>query len=224
MTTWLPPDVAYSQRRLEAMEQALGSWEFNLRHNDRINLHVADDGSSPEDFEAIKDLVAPIWDRGIVTYSQQQRRGVGASLNAGLREAFQRSPIALHAVDDWQLLSALNLGPWVSFLEDEAYAPGMVRFFPHPDLTGEIKHVPPHGWAVHLDGHHFVFATRPCLWHQRFFDRYDWFAEGLNALDTELDFNVRVCQKEQPEQPIWLALPEQWRPIEAGSLAEVVPG
>lgn len=222
MTTWIP-EGKQGRDRLAAEELCLNSWQEHLINKDAIHLHLADDGSTPYDFAQIRNFVDN-WKMGQVTYSKQDRRGVGASLNVGLKKAFENSPIVLHAVDDWELLDDLWLTPWVSFMEDVNYDVGAVRFFPHPYLTGEIRHIPPHGWAMMLERHHYVFATRPSLWHKRMFDALGYFKEEVSALDCETDFNYRICKPPHKiGDRIWLAIPELWRPKETGSLSALVP-
>lgn len=222
MTTWIPPGKQ-GQERLKAEEICLMSWREHLINKDAIHLHIADDGSLDDDMYQIMKMARENWDLGEITYSQQDRNGVGASLNAGLKKAFERSPIVLHAVDDWELLDDLWLTPWVDFLEDTnpEYDAAALRFFPHPDLKGKIRHIPPHGWAMILEKHHYVFGLRPSLWHKRLFDSAGYFKEGVSAIECEADFNERVCQP--LEECIWLALPELWRPRETGSLSELTP-
>lgn len=223
MTTWIP-EGEQGQARLAVEEICLESWREHLINNGAIHLHVADDGSAPEYMRVIYRMAPRIWDLGEVTFSQQLRHGVGASLNEGLKTAFRRSPMVFHAVDDWELLGDLDLTPWISFAEDPNYDVGAIRFFSHPDLTGTIRHVPPHGWAIALDKHHYVFATRPSLWHKRLFDALGYFKEDCSALECEADFNEKACRYPQQEgEMIWLALTELWRPRESGSLSEVVP-
>lgn len=227
-TTWLPP--GNERARLDAIQTAISSWRRYLRYDSgEIHLHVSDDGTVKNPWGIyLRQTITEAWGlwRKSVTFSRQERCGVGASLNAGLCAAFQRSPIVLHAVDDWELLAPLDLTPWVNFLNDPNYDVGMVRFFPHPDLEGTVRHIPPHGWAVALQRHHFVFGFRPCLWHKRFFDALGYFDEGVSSFDAEAQFNRRLTWRPPAVAAgwIWLALPEQWRPIETGSLAAVVPG
>lgn len=233
-TTWLPP--GNERPRLDAFKKAIRSWSMNLA-NVPLYLHVADDGTDPYWFAVLKEEIEDCWysfytENTEITYSQQHRKGVGASLNAGLQQAFERSPIVFHAVDDWECLSYLDLKPWADMMEDNEYRPGVIRFFPHPDLTGTVKHVPPHGWAVELDRHHFLFGFRPALWHEGLFKAHGIFKENVSSFSTEYEFNERVCASYTNvlHRPAlygprhYLALPEIWRPIETGSLAGVVPG
>lgn len=230
-TTWLPQDADHARRRQAAFETALESWRGFLHNEGKIHLHLADDGSGllMNDLYAMaQDIWPPVM--GDVTYTQQYRKGVGASLNAGLQATFARGRrIVLYAVDDWELLSDLDLTPWAAMLNDGEFDAGMIRFFPHPWLAGEIQ-VTPHGWAIKLERHHFAFGFRPALFHQRMFDGqlrgYGWFEEGVSSFDAEIAFNDKVCSP-RPNggygPNIWLALPDYWRPIETGSLAGIVP-
>lgn len=227
-TTWLPP--GNEKKRLRAAEQAIRSWGQNLKYDGQIHLVVSDDGTEEPFWEELKEECIWLWrvynPSAYVSFTQQVRQGVGASLNKGLRAAFElHGPIVLHAVDDWELLQPLDLNPWVNFLQDRNYDTGMVRFFAHPDLTGTFRFIPPHGWAVVLDRHHYVFSFRPCLWHKRFFDNLGYFEEGVSALDAEKIFNDKIVgQYPQFEgEHIWLALPEVWRPLDSIELSSIVP-
>jgi len=224
MTTWIP-EGQQGKDRLKAEYECLFSWNNNLKYSDQINLHIQDDGSKQEDYDKVIMQAHEIWKRGDISWGQQKRKGVGASLNNGIFTAFKSSEIVLNAVDDWELLQVLDLDPWVNFLKDPQYEVGMVRFFAHPDLTGTIKHIPPHGWAMKLDWHHYVFSFRPCLWNKKFFEVWGEFEENRSALGSEEEFNNRLVRNGRlgEDAAVWLALPELWRPFETGSLADMVP-
>lgn len=215
-TTWLPP--GQEMQRWHDFKKAYVSWYENLKYDGNIHLHIADDGTEEPWWDSLQKAI--LWDKGNLTFSQQQRHGVGASLNAGLNKAFETSPIVLHAVDDWELLQPLDLNTWVNFIEDNNYVVDVVRFFGHPDLTGTIKHIPPHGWAVKLDNHHYAFATRPCLWKKSMFDFLGYFKEDVSAIEVEQDFNFKAMQN---GMNIWMAIPELWRHIGVESNSDLVP-
>lgn len=221
MTTWLPGGQA-STARLGAIKTALRSWKQNLWLNARLHLHVADDGSSAEDMAFLESLVGSIWNRGDITWSQQPRHGLGASLNAGLEVAFGRGPAVFHAVDDWQLLAPLDLTPWVKLLLEPDVA--MVRFFPHPNTIGRTLPTP-YGWVVELspDQGGYLFGFRPALWHRRLLGERPWFAEGVSALECERVFNDSYLGEAARRGRIVLGLPEVWRPLESVELSAINP-
>lgn len=223
-TTYFPPDQR-GQQRLETFKKALQSWCDNLYSDgSNISLHMADDGSAQELFDEAVEAVNLRWFEGGVTVSRQERYGVGASLNQGLRQAFEFSPLALYIVDDWELLDPLDLLPWASLLErDESL--GAIRLGPaHPDLTGMIKHDPHTGqFYVVLDRHHFVLGHRPIIYHKRLIDQLGWFPEGVNAFECERQYNERFCYPLSPHK-VALALPELWRHISDIELADIEPG
>lgn len=217
-TIWLPPGKEFE--RAQEFVRASRSWQQHLKFDGNIHLHIADDGSQDDENFNIVRYIGNSWGLGEVGWSKQERHGVGASLNTGLKQSFKYSPIVLHAVDDWEILQDLDLNKWVEFMEDPDYNVGMLRFFGHPDLTGTVKHIPPYGWAINLDHHHYVFATRPCLWHKRLFDSLGYFKEDVSAIEVEQDFNKRVIER---KSNIWMAIPELWRHIGAESYSELVP-
>ena len=220
-TTWLPPGID-GLKRLDAVTLALKSWRENLIYDGELRLHVADDGTGPHHFERLQSVVSSIWSQ--VWYTQQSRQGVGASLNQGLKSSWLISPLVLYAVDDWRVIEKLDLTPWADLLiqfEDV----GLVRFFPHPDLSGWIRYfwdMQPTQHGLVLDRHHYAFATRPFLGHKRFFDTYGSFTENVNAYQVEEDYNRSFCNMEGPN--IVLALPPIWEPIDSVELAGVQPG
>ena len=123
------------QERITLAEKALRSWENFLCYSayNYINLHIADDGSTLD-----WDIV-DIWPGGNVSYSHQERKGVGASLNAGFKKAFETSPIVLYAVDDWKLMYDIDITHWVKVLMEREDV-GMVRLGPpHPNIRGSVE-------------------------------------------------------------------------------------
>lgn len=232
-TTWLPP--GYEELRATTFHRAVRSWSSNLNYDGEIGLHVADDGSDSKSFQRL--IVEPLnWLRGPVTFSSQDRHGVGASLNAALRQT-DDTPLILHAVDDWEVIESFDLSIWADILlrnEDV----GMVRFFPHPDLTGKIRRFRKFteeedaniskglgGWghySLELDRHHFAFATRPFLAHRRFFDRYGTFLENVSACEAEQHYNETFC-RETDGPKVLLALPQHWEQLYSVALSDVKP-
>src|SRR5688572_18409275 len=99
MTTWIP-EGQQGKDRLKAEYECLFSWNNNLKYSGLINLHIQDDGSKKSDYDKIIAQAHEIWKRGDISWGQQKRKGVGASLNNGISEAFKSSQIVLHAVDD----------------------------------------------------------------------------------------------------------------------------
>lgn len=219
-TTWAPKGPVGESRGLST-RQAILSWERHLKYGALLCLHIADDGSDHELYCKGYEFLpwaSPPWN---VTFSRQDRRGVGASLNVGLAAAFARSPLALYAMDDWALTEDLVLDPWARLLL-ESEDIGMVRLGPpHPGLFGEVL-MTPHGWVLALDRHHFVYSYRPALLHQRFLEAYGSFDEGCTALECERSYNERFCAA--PAGPgIVLALPHPWQHLGGVEVGDVEP-
>lgn len=215
MTTWLPNNED-GYKRLNILQKCLISWHENLIHDDDIFLHVADDGSDDSMTVALKNAVLECWPRHGTRFTRQERHGVGASLNKGIRES--PTDIVLHAVDDWELLKPLDIRPWVSLLEIPDIAG--FRLFPHPDLSGKIQYM---GgvYAMKLDRHHFAFATRPSLWHKRMFQAYGKFEEQVSAYECERLYNLNYCLGKGPD--LWMALPDEWRHVDGVELGDITP-
>jgi hypothetical protein len=217
MTTWMPEGPVGESRRSSA-RAALTSWRLHLDYEGELRLHIADDGSPVEDL--IKSVGARYDGFWPTTTSRQQRRGVGASLNAGLKASWGNSPLAAYFVDDWGLAAPFDLTPWAELLaEDETV--GMVRLGPpHPWIEGQVEH---HleGWWMRLKRGFYAFAHRPALYHQRFFDAYGYFEEGVNAFECEQIYSERFNRSQGPD--IVYALPYPWVHLGVTEVGGVVP-
>jgi glycosyltransferase involved in cell wall biosynthesis len=208
MTTWF-----VHPERVRVAEQTLKSWNDKLIYEGNIHLHVADDGSElewkPESF----------WKRSDITYSRQERHGVGASLNRGFKQAYETSPYVLYMVDDWRLNTPFDITPWVHVLKTR-HDVGIVRLGPpHPHLFGRIEPITElwQGWALRLDRHGLVVGHRPEIFHKRMTNYYGWFDERINAQECERLYSVRwAADSNGPD--IVLALPHPWFHIDQADL------
>lgn len=246
-TTWAP-EGPVGDSRLESFRRALLSWG-DLHYDGPLYLHVADDGSREAlilDGGEVGGLAAPIRlaAREVfagfeeISSTQQHRKGVGASLNAGLAAAFDRTPLALYLVDDWELTEPLDLTPWAKLLLRDRNV-GCVRLGPpHPGISGRVDMFE-EGFAIRLDPANggFVMGHRPALYHQRFHERYGWYAEGESAYEVERLFNEHFCREAsalrlehiagwnlgKEEVDILYALPVPWQHIGEAEVGDITP-
>ena len=192
-TTWFPKGPIGESRK-EYAKEAILSWEEWLYYDGIINLHIADDGSFSDYLEDLVEFLSKWWTRGAVSRSRQERHGVGASLNAGIKVA---DKLFAYFVDDWKLTGEMDLTPWATLLLREERV-GMVRLGPpHPYIAGKVEMFN-EGWALVLERHHFAFGHRPALYHKRMIEAYGYFEEDVNALECERSYNLRFCSYEVP--------------------------
>lgn len=205
VTTTYYPDSERGKKRAITALYCIESWQKYLKYDGNLYIIVADDGS----------------EINMVGYdTRQERGGIGASLNAGFKKAFEKSDIAMYIVDDFMLHEEIDITPWVELLKDHQNI-GMVRIgMPHPGLTGEIQ-LYPDGWLMLLNKHNYAYAMRPALFHKRFFDAYGWFQEGINCWECERIYNEHVCAMKGPE--IVYALPCPWTHEDILPLGQVEP-
>lgn len=196
MTTWFT-----DAQRVKVALETLSSWDKYLIYAGKIHLHIADDGST------VGWTPDAVW-KGMITYSRQERQGVGASLNAGFKEAFETSPVVLYMVDDWQLTQPFDITPWVRLLVEREDV-GIVRLGPpHPHLKGTIMPLTEEwqGWGLVLDRYGLAVGHRPELFHRRWIEYYGWHDENINAQECERLASVRYA--DMPDGPtIVYALP-----------------
>lgn len=206
VTTTYYPDNELGRARAKQYIECVESWFWGLQYDNGLSLIVADDGSE-FDFSG--------WT------IRQERKGIGASLNAGFKAAFEHSDIAMYIVDDFMLNEKIDITPWVKLLNEHEDI-GMVRIgMPHPGLTGHVA-LTDKGWVMYLDRHDFAYAMRPALFHKRFFDAYGWFKEEINCWECERLYNLHFCVTKGPE--IVYALPCPWTHEDILPLGELEPG
>lgn len=227
MTVYFP-DGADGIRRINTAVETVTSWQANLVYDGPLHLHVADDGSTLCTERSVRKLLHSkhVWNQSF-SFSQQERHGVGASLNAGFDAAFWHSPYVLYAVDDWSLLYPFSIDPWVRLLEEREDV-GMVRLGPpHPGTKGTVEAFTEdwQGWGLRLDPYEgFAFSHRPALYHKRFIDAYGWFDEDQSALECERLYLQRINSRLSPKGPdIVLALPHPWMHLDSVELAYLDP-
>lgn len=193
------------EQRRDLAKLTLKTWNDFLFYEGELHLHIADDDSiitwEPENF----------WNYSDITYSWQERQGVGASLNQGFLKAYETSPLVAYFVDDWILQEELDLSPWAKLLMEREDV-GIVRLGPpHPFLRGTIEAMTDHwqGWALRLERYGLTVGHRPELFHKRYTDFYGMWDENINAQEVERLASVRYA--DMPNGPdIVYALPHKW--------------
>lgn len=224
-TTWAPDNLIGLSRVNSAFE-AVNSWKKNLMYEGDLRLHIGDDGSEYPGYGLGIGSPPSAWwgDEKLVSFSRQERKGIGASLNAGFSEAHKFGPITLYLVDDLMLAERFDLTPWVRLLV-ESDTIGCVRLGPpHPELYGNVV-LTPHGWVLSLDKYGYTFSFRPALYHKRFFDVYGWFSEGTSALECERLYNEHFSRV--TGSLVAYALPYPWVHLGAedkSALSAIEPG
>ena len=217
------PDSDNGAERARVALSCVRSWRTNIRRNVQLNLHVSDDGSPGHTLETFLDGVRFCFQE--FTHTRQERRGLGASLNAGFRQAYQSGHLALYVPDDFYLASGIDLAFAANLMEADPDI-GMVRIgLPHPDITGTIRHFPGiddvETFALVMDPHHYVMGQRPSLYHRRMFDAIGPFKEGVSALACEADYNDRWLRDRPFKAVQWI--PNLWEHRHTIELGDIDP-
>lgn len=239
MSTWVP-EGPEADVRIGATRRAMQSWYSRLKYDGELRLHVSDDGSIHPYWGAGVDSPPASWSPWPVTFSRQNACGVGASINAGFRQAFSVSPLAMYLADDWELFQDFDLREWSDLLMSREDF-GMVNFGPpNPNVLGKVEWMPKAG-DLWLDGTadahnfsyflHFIsgngrstgyaFAHRPGLYHERFINRWGWFDEDGGAVWCERQYNERWFAGRGDD--IVMPLYETWRHIPGTEFGLVHP-
>ena len=222
VTTYIPPGGAL---RLEAVERTAGSWIEYLKYDGDIHVHIADDGSGPDlDVEGFWRSLVGDW--ATLSFSRQERQGVGASLNTGLRICHEIAPITLLTVDDWALIHPLDVTPWHQVLAKYPAVGCVMLGVSDPGMRGgqllRWKLDTLAAATVSWERYRCYWNMKPALYHKRFFDAYGPLPERASAVDVDKIYNKHVCSSKGPT--VELALLHPWRHIWSIELGDIEPG
>jgi glycosyltransferase involved in cell wall biosynthesis len=171
--------VVVTFQRRDVLEGTIARLRQHLAYSGALRFIVADDGSTDGTHELLEQMdIEPV-----VT----QRGGLGANTNAGLRAAWEVSPLAFVSQDDMFLNCTLDLDKHVQKLQDDPMA-GFVRLW---GVAG-------HQYVARLDQQYwridwrspelYIPSDRPHLVHRRFHDAYGYYPTGRATGDTEEAF------------------------------------
>lgn len=174
------------------------SWKKYLHYSGKMEILAIHDGDPPN----IE------WPTDIRVVSHP-RKGLGASLNLGLKIGYECTDYVLHIVDDFQLLAPYDLDPWVELLYKREDIGSINLSAPFPGCRGTITPFGTKDWGVILDRHNLAAGLRPTLYQRRFFEYYGEFEEGINAWECEKIFNQKFHDMGKGPEVV-VALPFPW--------------
>lgn len=181
--------------RTDTCIATIGSLVQHLKYPD-IRWVLCDDRSGPGHVAKVMDEFAKLGVEDVrICRTNDTAWGLGASMNNGLRMAFDTSPVVLTTEDDWMLERDLDVSEWVDFLMDHEEAAmvrmGMGFFRRHnvrlaPDSHGLSVLMPPKtGQTV------WVVNNQVGLRHRRMYDAIGLYAENCHPDVSESNFNTR---------------------------------
>lgn len=141
-------------------------------------------------------------------------RGLGASMNAGLQQAFQLSDVVLRMEDDWILERPLNIGPWVDLMkEDSIGAIRMGMMFRDDDEL--VPYGDPKYGLLRMvraaKKRTYNINNQVALVHEMMYDIVGPYKEGCQPQDCERDFAMRFNKEtgNLASSP-WICWPKGW--------------
>lgn len=167
------------------------------------------DGSSERHSSALREAAGD-WLAG---ETDSGGRGLGASMNLGIRKALSMSDVFLRTEDDWVLERPLDVGPWVDFMkEDSVGAIRMGMMFREPD---ELRPYGPEELGLlrmrPRPYRKYNFNNQVALVHEMVHDLVGMYDERLPPQACEGDFATRfnaVTSKCQASP--WVCWPKGW--------------
>lgn len=186
--------------RLDYAKRTLDALGRNLRTDEKLWLHIADDGSSQEYRDDLFRFGHEMFGEN-VSMSNSERRGYGANYNLATQAVHKTCEFVLPIEDDWELSEPFDLTPIVDILRDGIF--GCVRMGyigSTQDLLGKFVS---HGglWWLELlasSPEPHVFAGHPRL------ETVEWeravgpWPEGRDPGETEFS----VCHIKKARQKV----------------------
>lgn len=211
----------YDPRYVDVKERRAIRYETSVSVLDMLapepkHVYIVDDHSPDPPYDA------SVWET-VIRATDDDARGVGASLNRGMKRAKEDGfAYALYAVDDWMAHVKMAIGSALRYMKAEDDILGIRLGLPHPDMTGTFKHTENHGWYVSLDRHHYVVSHRPTLWNIDLIQRMGGWPENCSALECEHVMNHKWIY-DWPRLRMLYWLPTTFDHIEGVSLSAINP-
>lgn len=216
-------------KRFDLAARTIEGVAKNLVYSGPWHWHIADDGTNNGHIDKLANEIhsnRPTSER--ITYTDAQRKGVGASMNLGQQACYSFADYILWLEDDWLLQNKFDLHPLVQMLAERQDI-GMVRLgYLQLGLKATTISAANHlWWLLHRDSlDKFIFAGHAALRHKRFYESYGAYKEGLSPGDTEIKYVERFHAVKGPEV-VWPAWVGCWGPfahIGQASLGDLKPG
>lgn len=156
-----------------------------IRYSGKIHWIVCDDRSKPGHTEVMESKFT---ENNVSDYSifktDDNRWGLGSSMNNGLKDAFKRGDIVLTTEDDWYLRKEYSLDEKVKILLDDKNVAGIRIGALCNELGNNLKLDSIHKNFCKLEaprnkvGRFFIFNNQVMLRHKRIFDKIGYMKEN----------------------------------------------
>lgn len=168
----------------------------NLKYSGKIQYIICDDRSEPGHCEALENQFKQcgIFDV-IILKTDENRYGLGASLNNGLHNSFERSDIVLTTEDDWLLVKELNMDLYVKTITENKEIGGIrlaTTTYHGKELNNFdslfYKFIYSSSLKI-LKINFWIFNNQVMLRHKRVYDKLGYYKENCHADEQEKTFN-----------------------------------
>lgn len=160
--------VLLTYNRYEYAERTLISTLANLKTGEEIRVHIASDGDNEGYLASLRVVAGKYVDSDMITTSNVNRLGYGASYNAATQVVHSLAGIeyVLPLEDDWELVRTLDIEPMLAALRDRLF--GCIRMgyigYTQQLRCSFVSHMGYHYLALDPDSPEpHVFAGHPRL-------------------------------------------------------------
>ena len=180
--------VITTYNRKDILRETLQRAKEFLKSSEPLRYYICDDGSEDGTFEM---LAYQSIDFRLI---KNNRVGLGANANSGLRLAFNETDVVLQFQDDLWLEGSLDLDPHAKVLRELQW----VRWVRLGQYVG-------HGFQAQMAGDYWVIdwnspeiyiaSDKPHIKHRDFHQYFGYYPEGLRVADTENSWCGNVKQQ-----------------------------
>lgn len=201
----------------ERTEYAVRTAEAMVKHlaYPELAFYIADDGSNQRHLDSVLKCFEG---QPVSGWHTIPGGTYGANVNKAYAAVKDISKLTMWIEDDWVLRDRLDLYPYAALLMEQESI-GMVRLgYLNLNMSGKVfGHSGRLYWRLDRDADDYVFTGHPSVRHNRFFDAYGNYQEGLNPGLTELSYGLQYRRGSGPDivWPVGLVDDrEMWGPFD----------
>ena len=198
------PDVMVMMTTHNRTDTALATIESLVKHlkYPKLRWCICDDRSEKGHVARLADKFFELGVEDVkICRTNDERWGLGASINNGLRACFDVGPVAFTTEDDWLLTKDLDITKWVKFLVEDTKA-GVIRLgvMWNRDTTKLSKYTDDlyENQIVRPGTVAWLINNQVGIRHRRLYDALGLYKENIEPDATEAEFNTRFVHNAYP--------------------------
>lgn len=204
------PDVMVMITTHNRTETALKTIESLVKHlrYPKLKWCICDDRSEEGHVAKLADKFFELGIEDIkICRTSDERWGLGASMNNGLRACYDVGPVAFTTEDDWLLKRDLDITDWVKILIEDPVA-SVIRLGLYWEQSGVFFTKSKHNGLMEFNCSErtpasWVINNQVAIRHRRVYDLIGLYVENTTPDEAEQEFRTRFNKKAKQLKVFW---------------------